>query len=265
MIKQSPKSPILETTADAIKAAKTIVRLARFGSISALEPATGYPLVTRTNIAASMRGNPIFLMSDLAAHTKAIKQDPRTSLLLGEPGKGDPLAHPRLTLIGQTHQIPRETAQDKAIEQGLRQRYLNRHTKAELYNQLPDFFLYELKIERALFNAGFGKAYELSGHDLFIKEEDISALVETETDIIAQMNEDHQTTLEKIAVSLCNEQAKTTGSIWRITSCDPEGIDMMQAETPARLNFKTPCTTSTALKEALFTYASQINLKASPS
>ena len=102
---QNKKSPILETSSDAIEQARKLMRLARHGAVSVLEPETGYPFVSRTNCVLTMQGEPVFLMSDLSAHTKAIKKDARTALLLGEPGKGDPLAHPRITVIGKTERI----------------------------------------------------------------------------------------------------------------------------------------------------------------
>jgi len=257
MAKEQPKSPILETTKDAISAAKTMLRLARFGAIAGLEPETGSPVVTRTNVATTMQGNPVFLMSDLAAHTKAIKQDPRTSLLVGEPGKGDPLAHPRLTLIGQTKAVPVSNDEEVKLETSLRLRYLNRHPKAELYNQLPDFFLYEFNIKRALFNAGFGKAYELSGDELCLRETETANLLEAEADIISHMNQDHSDAIENYAVKLCSKEPNQSKVQWRMTGCDPQGIDMMQGDEVARLEFETTCLTANDVREALVAFAKQ--------
>ncbi len=257
MTKDQPKSPILNTTQEAIIAAKTMLRLARFGAIAGLDPDTGSPVVTRTNVATTARGNPIFLMSDLAAHTKAIKNDPRTSLLVGEPGKGDPLAHPRLTLIGQTTPVPVTNDAEKTLENSLRLRYLNRHPKAELYNQLPDFFLYELNIERALFNAGFGKAYELTGDELCLKETDTADLIEAEAGIISHMNQDHRDAIENYAVNLCGKKPSQSKVEWRMTGCDPQGIDMMQGDQVARLEFEVPCYTANDVREALVAFAKQ--------
>ena len=246
-------SPLLETTQDAIIAAKQIIRSARFGAIGVIEKGSDYPLVTRTNCATTMAGNPIFLMSDLAVHTKAIKNNPRTSLLLGEPGKGDPLAHPRLTLIGQTKAVLTKDKENDENEARLRQRYLNRHPKADLYNQLPDFFLYEFHIEQALFNAGFGKAYELTGEELILPGATLEDLMPVEPDILSHMNEDHQSAIEHYATKLCG---KTSGP-WRMTGCDPDGIDMMLGDQTARLDFETPCQNLDDVRQALVAYAQQ--------
>ncbi|MGO8205315.1 pyridoxamine 5'-phosphate oxidase family protein, partial [Rhizobium ruizarguesonis] len=57
----------------------------------------GFPFVSRVLVATDIDGIPVILVSQLSAHTRALARDPRASLLTGEPGKGDPLAYPRLT------------------------------------------------------------------------------------------------------------------------------------------------------------------------
>lgn len=247
---QKAASPILETTADAISLARDLMRTARHGAIATLEPETGYPQVTRTNCTLTVSGEPVFLMSDLAAHTKAIKEDPRTSLMLGEPGKGDPLAHPRITLYGTTKLIKPE-GESKTKEANLRQRYINHHPKAELYNSLPDFFIYQMTVERALLNAGFGKAYQLTGDDLLLDAEKAEQVELIEQGVIDHMNEDHQDAIHHYAVTHCH---KNPGN-WLISGCDPEGIDMMAGDEAARLKFTKLCTNSTELREELVALA----------
>jgi putative heme iron utilization protein len=56
--------------------------------------------------------------------------DPRASILLAESGKGDPLAHPRLTVIGRLERCP---------DPRVRERFLARHPKARLYADFVDF------------------------------------------------------------------------------------------------------------------------------
>src|SRR5262245_36792691 len=87
------------TDEEAIRLGKTLVATARHGAIAVLDPETGAPLASRVGVATDADGAPIILVSMLAAHTRALIADPRCSLLVGEIGKGDPLAHPRITLI----------------------------------------------------------------------------------------------------------------------------------------------------------------------
>lgn len=242
---QNKKSPILETSSDAIDQALKLMRLARHGAVSVLEPETGYPFVSRTNCVMTMQGEPVFLMSDLSAHTKAIKNDARTALLLGEPGKGDPLAHPRITIIGQTERIDKD--ENPELETHLRTRYINRHPKAELYNALPDFFIYKMTVERASMNAGFGKAYELTREELLLDETAANELATVENRIVGHMNEDHADAIQHYAVNLCGKEPGK----WTISACDPEGIDMIAGDQTARLLFDTLCASATEVRHEL--------------
>jgi len=108
-------------------------------------------------------GSPIFLASDLSGHSKALKADDRASILCGEPpAKGDPLAFPRVTLIGRVSRLSREGANHRAR----RDFWLKKHPKAALYIDFGDFAFYRMKVERVLLNGGFGKAFEMSGTDI---------------------------------------------------------------------------------------------------
>ena len=88
-----PKKDVLrETDAEARRLAKTLIREARYGALACLEPGSGAPLASRVALAPDISGQPIFLISQLSPHFAALEADPRASLLIGEPGKGDPLA-----------------------------------------------------------------------------------------------------------------------------------------------------------------------------
>ena len=78
------------------------------------------------------------------------------------PGKGDPLAHPRLTIACRAAKLVR----GEADHERARRRYLNRNPKAELYAGLGDFSMFRLEPERGSLNGGFGRAYLLSRKDL---------------------------------------------------------------------------------------------------
>ena len=97
------------------------------------------------------------VMSQLSAHTRHLQADPRCSLLLPEGGKGDPLAHPRLTLVGRAVQA---TADERPA---WRTRYLARHPKAELYVDFADFSFWRVDVAAAHLNGGFARAATLDG------------------------------------------------------------------------------------------------------
>jgi putative heme iron utilization protein len=63
----------------------------------ALEP-EGYPYGSFVTVTFD-NGNPTFLISGLAEHTRNLERDPRASLLVAE-GSADPLANGRVTMLG---------------------------------------------------------------------------------------------------------------------------------------------------------------------
>ncbi len=119
-------NPIHETSNEARELARRLIDEAVFASIAVLEPETGIPIVSRIGVAVDFAGNLVFLASQISNHTKALFRDTRASIMVGEPGKGDPLAHPRIALIGNIEKINR-TSNERDL---LRDPYLVSHPKA---------------------------------------------------------------------------------------------------------------------------------------
>jgi putative heme iron utilization protein len=237
------RQAVLRAVDDPARAqAKRLLRTARFGALATLAPG-GWPMATRVALATGIDGAPVFLASDLSGHTGALTADPRCSLLVGEPGKGDPLAHPRLTLFARAERLTRE--QDAEA----RRRYLARHPKAGLYADFGDFAFWRLGPERADFNGGFGKAYDLSADDLTPRV-DWAALAEAEASAVAHMNEDHRDAVDHFA-RICG--ARDTG--WTLTGIDPEGVDLVRGDDIRRLDFMTPVRDAAGLRAALVALA----------
>ncbi|WP_372893502.1 HugZ family protein [Rhodosalinus sp.] len=160
------QSPILDTDDDARSLARRLIDTARHGALGVRDPETGHPLVSRVAVATDAAGMPVSLVSDLSHHTQALAVDPACSLLLGEPGaRGDPLTHPRITLIA-TARFLRHGEPGHAE---LAARYLDRQPKAKLYLGFADFSFLRYDVTRALLNGGFGKAYDLGPDDLALR------------------------------------------------------------------------------------------------
>jgi putative heme iron utilization protein len=105
---KEPVKTIRDTDEEARLLARRLVRGARFAAIGVLEPETGFPFTSRVLTGTDTDGAPVILVSGLSVHTAALLADPRASLLFGEPGKGDPLAHPRITLRTRAVRVPRD-------------------------------------------------------------------------------------------------------------------------------------------------------------
>jgi putative heme iron utilization protein len=155
-------NPVRTTDDEARALAKALLKEARFASLAFTDPATGGPSVSRIIIADLAGHGLVTLISDLSAHARALALDRRCALLIGEPGKGDPLAHPRMSVIGHAMRLPQTMKDDTALVQP----FLEMHPKTKLYFSFLDFAFWQFSIERVDLNGGFGKAYQLTPDDL---------------------------------------------------------------------------------------------------
>lgn len=152
MIKRDPINP---TDEDARQLAQNLLTQTRYGALAVTHE--GVPYVARVAMIWH-DGALLSLISTLSLHTKAIHVNPACAALIGEPtDKGDPLTHPRMTLICNAKLA------DKAA---LKETWLTAIPKAKLYYDFTDFQMLRLSPTQAHLNGGFGKAYHLSPEDL---------------------------------------------------------------------------------------------------
>jgi len=154
--------PIRPTDDEARAQARDLIAAARIAALGTLDD-DGAPVVTRIAFGRDAQGAAMTLVSDLSQHSRAMARDPRVSLLLGEvAGKGDPLTHPRLTLLAQAVPVPRGGAEHAACAPA----WLATHPKAKLYIGFADFGFVRFDVSAGLLNGGFGRAYRLSPADM---------------------------------------------------------------------------------------------------
>jgi putative heme iron utilization protein len=230
-VNDKPKDVLRETDAESIRLAKTLLRSSRYGAIAAIDARDGAPIASRVGVATDTDGCPLILVSGLAAHTAAIVADPRCSLLLGEPGKGDPLAHPRITLACKAVRYARDTDDWARAER----RYLNKNPKAKLYVGLGDFAFFRLEIDKASLNGGFGKAYALTREDI-LSAGPIDDFSRAEQSAVDHMNGDHADAVANYALHYSREE----NGAWRMTGYDPDGIDLALGDKVLRIFFPEP-------------------------
>jgi putative heme iron utilization protein len=244
----APKKDVLQPLDDeARRLAKTLTRSARHAALATVTPGDGFPAASRVSVATDTTGRPGFLISSLSAHFGALDADNRCSLLLGEPGKGDPLAHPRVTVSGHARKLSPGEERDR-----FRARFLARHPKAALYADFGDFAFWVVDPERASLNGGFGKAYEADGSDL-LSDAAVAAELERMADsAVAHMNDDHTDAIDRYAA-----RASAVGTGWRLATIDPEGIDLTRGDEVLRLWFPSPLSAAAELRPALVAMAKQ--------
>jgi len=228
--------------------AKDLLRTIRAGSLATIDRNTGHPFASLVNVATDSDGAPIILISRLSTHTANLEADPRASVLLAATGKGDPLAHPRLTLIGSFEHVPREDpGEPNSIEPRLRRRFLARHPKSELYASFGDFSFWRLAVVSAHLNGGFARAADLKAADILTDISGAGELLEAEAGALAHMNTDHAEAVRLYATRLL---AAPDGA-WRLTGLDPEGLDLVCGDGMLRLNFPQRILTAQQLRSLL--------------
>lgn len=241
------KDVIRQTDAEAIRLARTLVRSARYGALAVLDPEDGSPQASRVAVATDLDGTPLILVSSLAGHTAGLVADARCSLLLGEPGKGDPLAHARITLSCRAARIERGSDEHARAER----RYLNRHPKARLYVGFPDFAFFRLDPQKASLNGGFGKAYALTRSDLLTESPATAGLAASEQSAVVHMNDDHRDAVDVYARAFAG--ARSDG--WIIIGLDADGIDIAHGDEVRRVFFPAPLSSAAELRTALVALA----------
>ncbi len=214
---------------DAKAIARALLRTVRAGALATIDRNTGHPFASLVNVAADVDASPLILVSRLATHTANLEKDGRASLLLSPGGRGDPLAHPRLTVLGTF--VP--VARDHGDEPRLRRRFLTRHPKSELYAGFADFTFWRLTIASAHLNAGFARATDLKAADLITDISGAENLIAAEESALAHMNDDHAEAIRLYATKLLGAE----DGAWRLTGLDPEGLDLAHGDAALRLPF----------------------------
>lgn len=243
-----------ELNASPAIAVKNLLRRALKASLATLDRQNGGPYASLVTLATAADGAPLMLISRLAVHTQNILADPRAGLLIdGTSAEGDPLAGGRVSLMGRVALT--ESQSEKC-------RFLARHPEAEMYAAFTDFAFYRFEIERAHYVGGFGRIVDLNPAEILIDVSQASALIEAEPGIVAHMNDDHADALALYAARATDEQQ--SASAWKTTGIDPEGLDIVGASGPIRINFPAPIATPGDARKALAALAAAARTTYSP-
>lgn len=228
---------------DAVGEAKRLLRTIRAGALATLD-GQGFPFATLVNVATAHGGAPVLLMSKLAAHTRNLEARPQASILLAQTGKGDPLAHPRLTVSGRL-------ARD--ADPALRARFLARHPKSALYADFADFSFWRMTPSAFHLNGGFARAADFDPAAILTDLTGADDLIAAEEGAVGHLNADHADALRLYAAKLDGQ----TDARWHATGLDPEGLDLAAGDKTSRISFASRIATPGALREILVALAKQ--------
>ena len=225
-----------------VNVAKTLLRSVRAATLATLDRHTGHPFASLVNVATDIDGAPVILTSRLSTHTANLETDGRASLLLAVVGKGDPLAHPRLSVLGTMEKV---AGQDDRAR--LRRRFLARHPKSSLYVDFGDFAFWRLAVVSAHLNGGFARAADLTAAEISTELAGAEDLIAAEASAVAHMNDDHAEAVRLYATKLAGE----ADGPWHVTGLDPDGIDLAAGDRTARVAFPSRVSSATALRAML--------------
>ena len=112
----------------------------------------GFPFVSIAEYSTDATGQPVFLLSGLAVHSKNLAVDPRASLIVFAPdAEQDTLGAARVTLMGEVRPVPEPEAES------VRESYLARHPQAEQWAGFGDFAFYRMQVADVYYVGGFGQ------------------------------------------------------------------------------------------------------------
>jgi hypothetical protein len=171
----------------------------------------GYPFGSIAPYVLDYEGQPVILISNIAQHTRNIKQNRKVSLTVFDPRVDDAQASSRLSWIGDADSIEQSEAET-------RDRYLRYFPSAESYFETHDFSFYRIRLRRARFIGGFGQIFWIEPDSMLVR----NPFRETEGGIIRHMNQDHRQALFRYCEVFGGAVAETvtmTGLIW---SSSPE-------------------------------------------
>jgi putative heme iron utilization protein len=246
--KRSPRQELLYDpdvpTPTHAEQARTLVSKMPTGTLCtmSLEPA-GYPYGSFVTYAIH-QGNPVFLVSQLAVHTKNLNACERASLLVAEAGPGNPLALGRVTLVGSCEQIPGEDRESvKAV-------FLAKHPRASFYVDFEDFAFFKLRVESVRYIGGFGRMSWVEAPAWAQAEPDPIAPLAQQ--IIDHMNTDHA----EIMVLYCKAMSKAIDTTEaQMVGVDRYGFEMSamtgEGPRPIRLAFSEPVSTADEVRQEM--------------
>lgn len=203
--------------------ARRVLRTVKVGALATLWNDRKFPFVSLVNVAAAMDGSPLLLLSNLARHSRHIAGNSNVSLLLAEKSKGDALAHPRLTLMGNVRQV---------MDPGLKARFLRWHPKARLYAGFADFSLFRIEMEEAHFNGGFARAGALQRDDILTSLAGADEILAKENDMVADANSRNAAAIEAWGSVILKRPGR-----WRLAGIHPEGCELALRDNIALLSF----------------------------
>jgi hypothetical protein len=212
---------------------RKLIRGARIATLATLDHENGHPYASLIAVATATDCAPLFLISDLAVHTRNLKSDARISILFAAESRTDrdPLNAGRVSVMG--------TAAATASA-GLRNRFLARHPEAAFYADFADFSFYEMTVSHAHYVGGFGRIASVAASDILVSPAAAESWETAAEETLRDINAGYGDLLTRLA----GENASAV-------ACDPDGFDLAAGDTITRVAFAERLASPDGVAEAM--------------
>lgn len=177
---------------------------------------SGYPFGSIMPYGLTEEGEPTFLISSMAMHTRNVTSDPRATLLITQATNSpNPLGAGRISLMGDVHLVEGEDEIGRVASN-----YLQRNPEAENWMHFGDFKFFRMTLLDVYFVGGFGIMGWISVTEFKAAKSD--PLAPFADGIIQHMNEDHRDSMTIMSKSYSGLHATDA----EMTSVDRLGFNM---------------------------------------
>lgn len=220
-------------------AARRLIRAAKEATLATVS-ASGQPFASLVTPAAAPDLAVLLFLSQLSGHTRHLMADGRCSLLfVGAAAGPNPQKRPRVTITGVAERLEGAGA--------LKARWVARHPYAGFYADLPDFALWRVVPQEALYVGGFATARRVSGSAIRPDPGVVAALTAAEAEILDHVNGEHADAVAVIVRRLLGR----AGRGWRMVGVDVDGCDFARGNQVVRLAFPQAVQDADGVRKAL--------------
>ncbi len=225
--------------------ARTLMASTTTGSMATMAAGEdGYPFGSIVTYALDYSGRPLLCLSDIAEHTRNLKANPKTSIMVIEQADRDTdqLALGRVTLMGEVTTVP--AAETDAVNAA----YRAAHPQA-YYADFDDFAFYRMDVRAIRYVGGFGHMSWVTDDAYATAEAD--PLRPHAAGILRHMNDDHGDALIAYCQALAGEPETTSATMLTV---DRYGFDVLAVSDAGRRAVRIPfgeiCDTTEAVRAA---------------
>jgi putative heme iron utilization protein len=203
--------------------ARRLLRAHRYGALSTLSKKfAGYPFGSITPYLVDHDGSLLILISELAEHTKNIRNDPRVSLISHDQRDPHIQTQGRVSALGNA---------EPASDQGqASRRYLRYFPETRAFFEMPGFSFYRIRPIAVRYIGGFGHIHWVNMENYAVAQ--AAAFAQQEPSLLAETNMRHRDNLRQLLRQLHGIDAADMQAI----GLDCDGLDVRCDEQVWRLD-----------------------------